>query len=219
MKKLVILLILLCSPAVVSANDAATIMGKAPDDLSTFAGKATSAIATIMGAGVAAGDPDACAGGETMGVTAELSSSTTLSGGSGYLMGAFTAPCTGTLDYAKHLCNTSTAGNAKVSVYLEGDADVAPDDSDTHVAQSASFTCGESGWTSNISFASGSITKNSKYWIVIYPEGTLSIKHNTCDLDVCGYDATCDGYASAFGDLSSCSFGGTVKVSTYVVLK
>ena len=185
---------------------------------------------------VAAAGGDDCAGGEKLGWDTLESTNATLGTGSGLVFGTFTASCTGTLATA-HVYLDADGGTAggSLGVFQDlsgatgscGATDGAPDDTcDTLVAKSDHIVGDTADAWYSSAFASGSVTKGAKYWLVFYNDqvGGVRLRNgNDTASHFADYDSSCDGYQNVISEVTyagGCSFptDDTKQYSMYVTL-
>jgi hypothetical protein len=83
----------------------------------------------------------------------------------------YTATCSGDLVTAYLYHRFSQTDNVKLCIYLD-DGDSTPDSGDTLVACSNTVTGSSSSTWYNNTFSSGSLVKDSSYWLVVAPDTT-----------------------------------------------
>lgn len=165
------------------------------------------------------GDPDACVGGEILGYNTIASGNSQRSDGSGSVTGYFTASCTGDLDTGYLYHGQAVDNNAKLCVYLDDGDGVPADSDDTLVGCSGNINTAAVEWSTSAA-VSGSVTKDSNYWILIYANtGDWIIRRDSDPSECAGgsgacftdYDSSCDGHANEYSEITgagACSYPG-----------
>jgi len=155
---------------------------------------------------------DNCAGGETLGFTSSSATNETMGANSGAVSGLYTATCNGPLNMGLVWHNSAISDTCKLALYLDNGNGTPDDTEDTLVGITGDLVGASDEVWGTAAFVSGSVVKDSTYFLVIYPTTTQWVGGKTPDggsAYFTDYDSSCPGYANEYGEITgagACSY-------------